>query len=55
MQPEDRGLDIAALVTRPAMSNPNGLMSKKLSHFNQGRTLNDMLMRGRGPHNEQLT
>jgi len=28
------------------MSNPNGLLSQKLSHYlNQGRTLNDILMR----------
>jgi len=28
------------------MSNPNGLLSQDLSHyFNQGRTLNDVLMR----------
>jgi len=29
-----------------AMSNPNGLLSQKLCHYlNQGRTLNDILMR----------
>jgi len=28
------------------MSNPNGLLSQKLRHYlNQGRTLNDILMR----------
>ena len=28
------------------MSNPNGLLSQKLCHYrNQGRTLNNMLMR----------
>jgi len=33
-------------VTRPAMSNPNGLQSQKLcQYFNQGRTLNNILMR----------
>jgi len=38
------------------MSNPNGLLSQKLWHYlNQGRTLNDMLMRGRGPPIEWLT
>ena len=34
------------LHTRPAMSNPNGLLSQKLCHYrNKGRTLNDRLMR----------
>jgi len=34
------------LVTRPAMSNPNGLLSQKLCHYlKQGRTLNNILMR----------
>ena len=37
---ESSGLD------RPALSNPNGLLSQKLCHYlNQGRTLNDILMR----------
>jgi len=32
--------------SRPAMSNPNGLLSQKVCHYlNQGRTLNDILMR----------
>jgi len=32
--------------TRPAMFNPNGLLSQKSCHYlNQGRTLNDILMR----------
>jgi len=31
---------------KPAMSNPNGLLSQKLCHcLHQGRTLNDILMR----------
>jgi len=30
----------------PAMSNPNGLLSQKLCHYlDQGRTLNDILLR----------
>jgi len=29
------------------MSNPNGLLSQKLYHYlDQGRTLNDILMKG---------
>jgi len=32
--------------SNPAMSNPNGLLSQKLCHyFNQGGTLNDVIMR----------
>jgi len=35
-----------AFTSRPAMSNPNGLLSQKLCHcLNQGRTLNDILTR----------
>jgi len=31
---------------QPAMSNPNGLLSQKFCHYlNQGRTLNNILMR----------
>jgi len=31
---------------KPAMSNPNGLLSQELCHYlNQGRTLNDVLVR----------
>jgi len=30
----------------PAMSNPNGLLSQKVCHYlDQGRTLNDILLR----------
>jgi len=33
-------------MSRTAMSNPNGLQSQKLCHYlDQGRTLNDILMR----------
>jgi len=32
--------------SKPAMSNPNRLLSQYLCHYpNQGRTLNDILMR----------
>jgi len=41
--------------SKSAMSNPNGLLRQKLCHYlNQGRKLNDMLMRGRRPHIEWL-
>jgi len=31
---------------RPSMSNPNGSLSQKLCHYlDQGRTLNDILLR----------
>jgi len=37
------------------MSNPNGLLSQKLSHYlNQGRAVNDILMRTEA-NNEWLT
>jgi len=37
---------IVVLHIKPAMSDPNGLLSQKLSHSpNQGRTLNDIIMR----------
>jgi len=32
--------------SKPAMSNPNGLLSQKFCHYlNKGNTLNDILMR----------
>jgi len=38
------------------MSNPNGLLTKKLCHYlNQDCTFNDIFMKGRGPHYEWLT
>ena len=34
------------LLSRPAMSNPNGLLSQNVCHYlDQGGTLNDILMR----------
>jgi len=37
---------LSSTLLSPAMSNPNGLLSQKLRRYlNQGRTLNDILMR----------